>query len=632
MGEDLSRLFNQLSGYAPKSTFKRLLVAPRSVRSGLIDRIETEIRNARAGLAARVQIKVNSMVDEAIIDSLYRASQAGVPVDIIVRGICSLRPGVPGLSENITVRSVLGRFLEHSRVFAFANGGDPVVYIGSADMMHRNLDRRVEALVQLTSGDDTSYVMDLLRRYMDPDTASWHLDNQGEWTRHHLAEDGQSLAGHPVLAAQFPLAAALVRAAVGALALSSDSLVADQTDHPGEEIAVVAAGAVPWRVTAGDKDLEVLLIHRPRYDDWSWPKGKIDPGETVPECAAREVDEEIGLKAPLGIPLPSIHYHVPAGLKVVHYWAVDVDGAALLPDGKEVDSVMWCSPEKAARLLSNPSDVGPLEHLAAAHARGELKTWPLVIVRHAKAKPRSSWSKAEGDRPLAATGLRQAQAVGRLLQAWKPMRVVSSPWLRCVATIAPYAKASDAKVKLNEALTEHRHGRHPHKTAAAVEGLFDKQRAVALCTHRPALPTVFAQLGKAHGIPVAGPAAGLRSVPGSRRDRGVPRGAPQQGQSGRGGAVPALRRLRSLTLHGPGRSLYQTLDTLPQNLWGIYAGPVRPAAAAVAGSAPRRRRCLRGVALGDLGAATREPRRRRCRSTRCGWASSAGWRAPSRGR
>ena len=109
--------------------------------------------------------------------------------------------------------------------------------------------------------------------------------------------------------------------------MSSDSLVADQTDHAGEAIVVVAAGAVPWRVSPGDNQLEVLLIHRPRYDDWSWPKGKIDPGETVPECAAREVEEEIGLKAPLGIPLPAIHYHVPVGLKVVHYWAVDVDGA-----------------------------------------------------------------------------------------------------------------------------------------------------------------------------------------------------------------------------------------------------------------------------------------------------------------
>ncbi len=279
--------------------------------------------------------------------------------------------------------------------------------------------------------------------------------------------------------------------------MSSDALVADQTDHPGEAIAVTAAGAIPWRLNPAAKDqLEVLLIHRPRYDDWSWPKGKIDPGETVPECASREVQEEIGLSAPLGIPLPPIHYHVPAGLKVVHYWAVDVDGAMIVPDGKEVDSVMWCSPERAARLLSNPSDVTPLEHLVAAHGRGELATWPLIVVRHAKAKPRSSWTKAEGDRPLAATGLRQAQAVGRLLQAWKPARIVSSPWLRCVATIAPYAKAADAKVKLNESLTEHRHGRSPHKTAAVVEALFEKQRPVALCTHRPALPTVLKQLEK----------------------------------------------------------------------------------------------------------------------------------------
>ncbi|GAA2172410.1 RNA degradosome polyphosphate kinase [Arthrobacter parietis] len=194
VGEDLSRLFNQLSGYAPKSTFKRLLVAPRSVRSGLIERIEQEIANSQAGLEARVIIKVNSIVDESLIDSLYRASQAGVRVDVIVRGICSIRPGVPGLSDNITVRSVLGRFLEHSRVFAFANAGDPAVFIGSADMMHRNLDRRVEALVQLSSPEHITYLLSLMDRYLDSGTASWHLDSDGEWIRHHKDDDGNPLS------------------------------------------------------------------------------------------------------------------------------------------------------------------------------------------------------------------------------------------------------------------------------------------------------------------------------------------------------------------------------------------------------------------------------------------------------
>lgn len=193
VGEDVSRLFNQLSGYAPKTTFKRLLVAPRSLRSGLIDRIEKEIENKKAGLQARVIIKVNSIVDEAIIDALYRASQAGVQVDVIVRGICAIRPGVPGLSENIRVRSFLGRFLEHSRVFAFRNGDEPVVYIGSADMMHRNLDRRVEALVRLADKAEITGLLDLLNKYLDPGTASWHLDADGTWTRHHLDENGNQL-------------------------------------------------------------------------------------------------------------------------------------------------------------------------------------------------------------------------------------------------------------------------------------------------------------------------------------------------------------------------------------------------------------------------------------------------------
>lgn len=275
--------------------------------------------------------------------------------------------------------------------------------------------------------------------------------------------------------------------------MKSDSPVTEQSDHPGETVTITAAGALPWRVRKDQ--LEVLLIHRPRYDDWSWPKGKIDAGETIPECAAREVAEEIGLTATFGIPLPPIHYHVSAGLKIVHYWAAEVNGSSLRPDGKEVDAIKWCSPEQATALLSNPSDVGPLQYLTAAHSRDELHTWPLIVVRHAKAKPRSSWTKAEGERPLAATGVRQAQAVRRLLQVWKPLRVVSSPWQRCIATIAPYAKSVDAKVKLLDALTEHNHRRHPKKAGAVVESAIDKGQAVALCTHRPVLPTVLRQLG-----------------------------------------------------------------------------------------------------------------------------------------
>jgi len=193
VGEDLTKLFNQLSGYAPKTRYRRLLVAPRSLRRGLVQRIEDEVEHARAGRPARVRIKVNSMVDEVVIDAIYRASQAGVPVDVVVRGICALRPGVPGLSETVRVRSVLGRFLEHSRVFAFEAGGEREVWIGSADMMHRNLDRRVEALVRLRDPEHVQALVDVVDRAMDDGTTSWHLDADGAWTRHARGEDDQPL-------------------------------------------------------------------------------------------------------------------------------------------------------------------------------------------------------------------------------------------------------------------------------------------------------------------------------------------------------------------------------------------------------------------------------------------------------
>ncbi|HEY5231204.1 MAG TPA: RNA degradosome polyphosphate kinase [Galbitalea sp.] len=193
IGKDLTRLFNELSGYAIEKKFKRLLVAPLHLRKGLLKRIHQEAENARNGLASGIQIKINAIVDEAIIDALYRASNAGVPIDIIVRGICSLKPGQPGLSENIRVRSILGRYLEHSRIFSFVNGGDPQVYIGSADMMHRNLDRRVEALVRLAEPSHLAEIAHIFELDLADTTASWWLEESGLWTHHSRDANGTPL-------------------------------------------------------------------------------------------------------------------------------------------------------------------------------------------------------------------------------------------------------------------------------------------------------------------------------------------------------------------------------------------------------------------------------------------------------
>jgi polyphosphate kinase len=193
VGKEVTRLFNELSGYAIEKKFIRLLVAPRYLRIGLLKLIKQEIKNAESGKHAFVKLKLNSLVDEVIIDALYRASQAGVKVDVWVRGICSLMPGVEGLSENIIVRSVLGRYLEHSRVFVFANGGDPAVYIGSADMMHRNLDRRIEVLVKLADPQHVSQVLDHVTGGVSDEVSSWHLGSDGNWSRVATNADGAPL-------------------------------------------------------------------------------------------------------------------------------------------------------------------------------------------------------------------------------------------------------------------------------------------------------------------------------------------------------------------------------------------------------------------------------------------------------
>jgi polyphosphate kinase len=193
VGEDLSKLFNQLSGYASEPQYQSLLTSPVGIREGLTMRIRKEIENQLAGKPARIRFKMNSLVDEQIIDELYFASMAGVPIDILVRGMCALKPGVPGLSESIKVHSILGRYLEHSRIFSFLNAGDPDVFIGSADMMHRNLDRRVEALVKIVQTDQLKELHELFELAMSDEVSGWELDQSGVWSRETLSPTGEKL-------------------------------------------------------------------------------------------------------------------------------------------------------------------------------------------------------------------------------------------------------------------------------------------------------------------------------------------------------------------------------------------------------------------------------------------------------
>jgi polyphosphate kinase len=186
-------LFNQLSGYASESQYSSILVSPVGVRQGLSQRIQREIGHKEAGRYARIRFKMNSLVDEQIIDELYRASMAGVEVEVLVRGMCALKPGVPGLSENIRVHSVLGRYLEHSRVFAFENGGESDIFIGSADMMHRNLDRRVEALVKIAQPDHIRELTELIDLGMGKSVSVWQLDQAGNWNRSVSSPSGEKL-------------------------------------------------------------------------------------------------------------------------------------------------------------------------------------------------------------------------------------------------------------------------------------------------------------------------------------------------------------------------------------------------------------------------------------------------------
>ncbi|RYV49591.1 NUDIX hydrolase [Pengzhenrongella frigida] len=267
----------------------------------------------------------------------------------------------------------------------------------------------------------------------------------------------------------------------------------------------MAAGALVWR--RGQDSLEVLLVHRPRYQDWSWPKGKVDPGESLPAAAVREISEETGHDVVLGMPLPGLRYRLTDGrIKHVRLWAARVASEADAPalgaradvvaaTVDEIDDIAWMSLEKAERTLTRAADRLPLAELVALHEKDRLDTRVLVVARHAKAQSRSTWKGGETDRPLTAPGRVQADSLVPVLAAFGVRDVVTSAWERCARTIEPYSRAAGIVPGYSD-LTEAAHERSPSKVAGEVWRLLQSNQDVVMCTHRPVLPTVLDVLGQ----------------------------------------------------------------------------------------------------------------------------------------
>jgi len=284
------------------------------------------------------------------------------------------------------------------------------------------------------------------------------------------------------------------------------------TGSAGRERPIEAAGALVWRVR--EEILEVLLVHRPRYQDWSWPKGKVDPGETLPATAIREISEETGRDVVLGLPLAGLRYRLADGrTKRVHLWTARVAGESDAPalaarsstvaaGTEEIDDLAWVSVADAAQTLTRPADCVPLTALIDLHAKGRLETAVLVVARHAQATKRSTWHGDETDRPLTPIGRAQAEALVPVLAAFGVRDVVTSGWERCARTIAPYARAAGVEPGYSE-LTEVEHERSPSRVAAEVRRFLESGHDVVMCTHRPVLPTVLDVLGQHSGRSVA---------------------------------------------------------------------------------------------------------------------------------
>jgi 8-oxo-dGTP diphosphatase len=258
-------------------------------------------------------------------------------------------------------------------------------------------------------------------------------------------------------------------------------------------VTVYAAGVICWR-EAG-KDIEVLLVHREQYDDWGFPKGKQDKGELLQETAVREVEEEAGIKVRLGRKLDVIHYKVGKGEdKYVSYWASKVPhkiySKSRFKPNKEIARVEWHELQVAKKMLSYAHDRSLLEKLIEFHNLGQLETRSLIVLRHAKATPRTEWSNGEATRPLLPEGELQAKRLVKLLKSYGPRRLITSPWRRCHDTVVPYAKSSKRKLVKRSQITEFKSKKNPKQARQLMEDLFKDSKNALVCTHRPALPEV----------------------------------------------------------------------------------------------------------------------------------------------
>lgn len=337
--QDVSDLFNYLTGYSRQTTFRRIKVAPHALRGFLLGAIADQAKQG-----GRIVIKSNSVADQDVIEALYEAAKAGAEIDLIVRGICCLRPGVPGLSEGIRVRSIVGRFLEHSRIYIFGRGDERVVLIGSADPMTRNLDRRVESVVPIEDPALRARLLETVDICLDDDRLAWELEADGKWYRQNSGDIGS----HQRLCE-------LAIGRTGRKRRSRTSLLEESRE--GSQIR--AAGGVVFREHEGR--IEVLLVHRPRYDDWSFPKGKLEDGEDELECALREVEEETGLICEPISELPSAVYLDERGRqKVVRYWTMTPVGDVLVEaefiPNEEVDALWWVNSSRVPEILTYDID------------------------------------------------------------------------------------------------------------------------------------------------------------------------------------------------------------------------------------------------------------------------------------